>query len=71
VAPPFVGVAVKVTEVVAHTGLADAAAITLTGNSVLTIIVIVFDVAGLPVTHVAFEIITTVMASLFRSADEV
>jgi hypothetical protein len=70
VPPPFVGIAVKVTEVVAHTGLAEAAAITLTGRSVLTVIVIVFDVAGLPVTHVAFEVITTVIASLFASADE-
>jgi hypothetical protein len=63
VVPPLAGVAVKVTDVPAHTGLEDGATVTLAGRTELTVIVIVFDVAGLPVTHVAFEVIRTVIAS--------
>ena len=57
--PPFVGVAVKVTDVPWHTGLALAAMLTLTGNGVFTVIVIVLLVAGLPVMHSRLEINTT------------
>ena len=60
----MVGVAVKVTDVPAHIGLAEAEIDTLTGSSGLTVIVTVFEVAGLPVAQVAFEIRTQVTASL-------
>jgi hypothetical protein len=66
-----VGVAVKVTEVpeqIAPDG--TAAILTLAGRFGLTVIVIVFDVAGLPVAHVAFDVITTVITlPLARPAD--
>ena len=64
VAPPLVGVVVKVTEVPAHTGLAEAATDTLTGISGLTVRVTVFEVAGLPVGQVALEVKTQVTRSL-------
>jgi hypothetical protein len=41
----------------AHTGLAEGTTVTLTGRTEFTVIVIVFEVAGLPVTHGAFEVI--------------
>ena len=62
----MVGVAVKVTEVPAQTGLAEAAIETLTGRFELTVMVTVLEVAGLPVAQVAFEVRTQVTASLFR-----
>ena len=43
------GVAVKVTEVPAHTGFAEGATDTLTGSRGFTVMVTVLDVAGLPV----------------------
>jgi hypothetical protein len=52
----LVGVAVKVTEVPAQTGLAEAATDTLTGKFGFTVMVTVFEVAGLPVGQVAFEV---------------
>ena len=52
--PPCVGVAVNVTDVPAQTGFADGETETLTGRFGLTIIVIVFEVAGL------FEIQTVI-----------
>jgi hypothetical protein len=55
----LVGVAVKVTEVPEHTGLADAEIETLTGRFGLTVIEIVFEVAGLPLTHVRVDVIIT------------
>ena len=61
--PPFTGVAVNVTEVPEHTGLADAAIETLTGRFGLTVIVIGLDVAGLPVGQVAFDVRTHVITS--------
>ena len=63
VAPPLVGVAVKVTDVPAQTGFADAPIKTLTGRLGLTVIVIEFDVAGFPVGHVAFDVNTQVITS--------
>jgi hypothetical protein len=66
-----VGVAVKVTEVpvqIAPEG--TAAMLTLAGRFGLTVIVIAFDVAGLPVAQVAFDVITTVITlPLARPAD--
>ena len=61
----MVGVAVKVTEVPAQTGLAEAAIDTLTGSRGFTVMVTVFDVAGLPVGQVALEVKTQVTRSLF------
>ena len=63
VVPPLVGVAVKVTEVPAHTGLAEAAIEMLTGRLGLTVMVTILEVAGLPVGHAAFEVRTQVTAS--------
>jgi hypothetical protein len=66
-----VGVAVKVTEVpeqIAPEG--TAAMLTLAVKLGLTVIVIAFDVAGLPVAHVNVEVITTVITlPLARPAD--
>jgi hypothetical protein len=59
-----VGVAVKVTEVPAQIAPEGTAAIlTLAGNSGLTVIEIMLDVAGLPDAHVNVEVISTVIAS--------
>ena len=60
----MVGVAVKVTEVPAQTGSAEEAIDTLTGSSGFTVMVTVFDVAGLPVGQEALEERTQVIASL-------
>jgi hypothetical protein len=54
----LVGIAVNVTDVPEQTGLADAAIDTLTGKFGFTVMVTVLDVAGLPVIHVALEVIT-------------
>ncbi|MPM41749.1 hypothetical protein SDC9_88408 [bioreactor metagenome] len=64
--PPFVGVAVKVTLVPAQ--MLDprlAAILTLTGRLEFTVMFSVFDVAGLPVAQVAFDVTTQYTASLF------
>ena len=55
------GVAVNVTAVPSQTGFADAAIETLTGSIRLTVIVIIFEVAGFPVGQVAFDINTQAM----------
>ena len=60
--PPLVGVAVKVTEVpaqIAPNGEADI--LTLAANNGFTVIVIVLEVAGLPVAQVAVDVISTVI----------
>ena len=56
----MVVVAVKVTGVPAHTGLADAPTDTLTGRFDVTVIVIAFEEAGLPVTQPRLEVSTQV-----------
>jgi len=56
VAPPLVGVAVKVTELPWQKGFADAEIDTLTGRLGLTIIVIVLLVAGFPDGHKILEV---------------
>jgi len=56
----LVGVAVYVTEVPAQTGFADAEIETLTGTIAFTTIVIAFEVAGLPVGQVTFDVNTQV-----------
>ena len=55
----MVGVAVNVTGVPAHTGFWLAAMLTFAGSEELTTIVMVFEVAGLPVMQVRLEVITT------------
>ena len=61
VVPPFVGVAVKVTEVPEQTGFAEGATETLTVNNGFTIMVTVFEVAGLAVGQVTLEVKTHAM----------
>ena len=64
------GVAVKVTEVPEHTGLAEAPIETLTGRFGFTPMVTVFETAGLPVGQVALEVSRQVIASLFAGIKE-
>jgi hypothetical protein len=56
VVPPFIGVAVKVTDDPGQKGFDDAVMVTPAGRFELTIIVIIFEVAGLPVVHCAPEV---------------
>ena len=63
--PPLKAVAVKVTEVPAHTVTADADIETLTGMTGLTVMAIEPEVAGLPEAQVASEVSTQVIISLF------
>jgi hypothetical protein len=57
---------VKVTDVLAHTVVAVAVIVMLTGKLELITMVIEFEVAGLPVAHgVMFEVNTQVTTSLF------
>jgi hypothetical protein len=62
--PPFAGVAENVTGVAAQTGLVEATIETLTGKLVFTIMVTMFEVAGLPVVQVASDVRITVTWSL-------
>ncbi len=57
----MVGVAVKVTLVPAQMVLSPSleAMLTLAGKFGLTVVVMVFDVAGEPVAHVALDVNTT------------
>jgi hypothetical protein len=52
----LVGVAVNVTGVEAQTGLAEAKIETLTGKLAFTVMVIMFEVAGLPVEQAALDV---------------
>ena len=61
--PPLVDTAVKVTDVPAQTLFAEAAIDTLTGNTGLTVMVTVFEVAGLPVLQVSLEVRVQVITS--------
>ena len=58
------------TEVPAHTGLAEGDTETLTGSNALTVMLIALEVAGLPETHVAFEVSKQVITSLFAGIYE-
>ena len=63
--PPFVGVAVKVTEAPAQTGFWDGDTLTLTGCKGLTVMVMAFEVAGLFEMQVVIdEVKTQVIISL-------
>jgi len=57
VVPPFTGVAVKVTLVPIQIGFSEATMLTLAGKTGFTVMVIIFEVAGLPLTQGAFEVI--------------
>ena len=61
--PPFVGLAVKITDVPLQTVVTGVVITILTGFTVFSIIVIVFEVAGLPVGQAIFEFITQVTRS--------
>jgi hypothetical protein len=61
-----VGVAVKVTEVPEHTGLEGAVIEILTGKFGFTVMVTVYEVAGLPVGQVALDVSKQEIASLFN-----
>jgi hypothetical protein len=50
-----------VTEVPAQTGLAEAAIVTPAATVPVILMVTVFDVAGLPDAHVAFDVKTQVI----------
>ena len=63
----MVGVAVNVTLVPEQIVVADAEILTLTGKFGFTVMVTEFDVVGLPVAQVAFEVSTQVTTSLFAS----
>ena len=57
------GVAVNVTEVPVQIVVADAAMLTLTGLFGFTVMLTVFEVAGLPVVQVSEDVITQFTAS--------
>ena len=70
--PPLIGFAVNVTEVpaqIAPNGEADM--LTLAGSNGFTVIVIILDVAGLPVSQRAVDVITTVICAPLRRDAEV
>jgi hypothetical protein len=56
-APPLMPVAVKVTDVPAQIGFAEAAMETLTGFNGLTVIATVLEVAGLPEVQTKLDVI--------------
>ena len=62
--------AVKVTDVPAQTGLAEALTDMLTGSSGLTVMANALEVAGLPLAQVAFEVSTQLIASLLIGTKE-
>ena len=61
--PPFVGVAVKVTDIPSHIGFEDGLIFTLTARFAVTVMVTVLEVAGLPVTQVALDVRTQLTTS--------
>ena len=67
-APPLVGVAVKVTEVLAQTGFAEGETDTDTGAAGMMTTVTTLDVSGDPVTQATLDVITTFTWSLSLNA---
>ena len=67
VEPPLVGVAVNVTLVPEQIVVAVAEILMLTGRFGFTVMVMVFEVAGLPVAQVALEVITQVTVLPFAN----
>jgi hypothetical protein len=55
--------AVKITKVPAQTGFAEAVMVTLTGRPVVTVMQIMFEVAGFPVIQGRYEVSSHVMQS--------
>ena len=66
----MVAVGVRVTEVPAHTPLADGAIETLTGRLGFTVMVTVLEVAGFPVAHDALDVNTQVTAFVVAGMNE-
>ena len=64
----MIGIAVNVTEVPLQTGLADGVTVTATGRFGRTVMVTVFDMAGLPEVHVSLEVSWQVTTSLLAGA---
>ena len=64
-APPLTGLAVNVTELPSQTGFEPGVMVTLTGKRLLTVMVTVFDVAGLPELQIALEVRIQVTSSPF------
>jgi hypothetical protein len=60
-----------VTDAPAQTGLADANIDTLTGKLALTDMLIMLEVAGLPLTQPSVEVIRTLRAAPFTSVVDV
>ena len=54
--PGFTGVAVKVTDVPEQTVVEEALIVTLTGSGLFTVMVMEFEVAGLPMTQGRSEV---------------
>jgi len=73
VGPPLVGLAVKVTEVPRQIELFTALdwIDTLAGNVAFTVVIIVSDTAGDPLTQAKSEVITTVTESLSAKVEVV
>jgi hypothetical protein len=67
VVPPFVGVAVKVTEVPAQIVFTDSKMLMLAGKIGFTVIVTSLDKAGLPVTQVALDVNSQEIISPFAN----
>ena len=61
--PPFTGVAVNVAGVPGNNG-AEASIVTLTGANGITVMLTVFEVAGVPVAQSALEVSIQVIRSL-------
>ena len=72
VVPPLVGVAVNITLVPAQIAPdGTAAMLALAGRFGFTVMVMVLEVAGLPVKHgVALDVMITLIASVFTNAFE-
>ena len=68
--PPFVGVAVKVTDPPIQNGFDVGDMETLTERLGFTVIVIWLLIAGLPVVQVSEEVSVQVMTSLFKGIYE-
>ena len=68
--PPFVPVAVNVTNVPEHTGLAEATIDILTAGLGMTIMVMADEIAGFPDTQDALDVNLQVITSLFAGVYE-
>jgi hypothetical protein len=64
--PPLTRPELNVTSVPAQTGFAEAVIAILAGSNGLTVMVILFEVAGLPVTQVRLEVNIQVTTSLVK-----